>query len=156
MISDLGHSFVCPPPCLITLTALLVFGEGIFATPQPTQSQSDEERNTLIYVPNESGGITEINSAGNVVFGTAPWSWRSSRYTQGVRSSRAFWFPLAHSASNSVTSWVSDIALRLNTLNFARARSIHQSRNRASGSMNYCLQKNLEGHDRFRPRFAHV
>jgi len=28
----------------------------------------------LIYVPSTAGGITEVNSAGNVVFGTAPWA----------------------------------------------------------------------------------
>jgi YVTN family beta-propeller protein len=57
----------------MALAALLFPGERIFATPQLTPSQRDDEGCTLIYVPNVSGGITEINSAGSVVFGTAPW-----------------------------------------------------------------------------------
>jgi YVTN family beta-propeller protein len=58
----------------MALAALLFPGQGIFATPHLTPSQMDDEGGTLIYVPNVSGGVTEINSAGNVVFGTAPWA----------------------------------------------------------------------------------
>jgi YVTN family beta-propeller protein len=55
--------------------AMLLFsGQEIFATPQLTPSRTDDERFTLVYVPNVSGGITEINSADNAVFGTAPWA----------------------------------------------------------------------------------
>src|SRR5207253_1573473 len=58
----------------MALAALLFSGQGIFATPQLTPSHTDDKGVTLIYVPNVSGGITEINSAGNTVFGTAPWA----------------------------------------------------------------------------------
>lgn len=57
----------------MALAALLLPGQGIFATPQLTPPQMDDEGGTLIYVPGTAGGITEINSANNVVFATAPW-----------------------------------------------------------------------------------
>lgn len=57
----------------MALAALLFPGQGIFATPRLTPPQMDDEGGTLIYVPGTAGGITEINSANNVVFATAPW-----------------------------------------------------------------------------------
>jgi DNA-binding beta-propeller fold protein YncE len=47
-----------------------------FALPSATlafPSSSEDDSFTLVYVPGVSGGITEINSANDVVFGTAPW-----------------------------------------------------------------------------------
>lgn len=58
----------------MALAALLFPGQGIFATPQLTPPQMDDEGGTLIYVPGTAGGITEINSANNVAFATAPWA----------------------------------------------------------------------------------
>ena len=41
----------------------------------PAKTPSSEgDSLTLIYVPGVSGGITEISSANNAVFGTAPWA----------------------------------------------------------------------------------
>jgi len=45
---------------------------------------------------------------------------------------RAFWLPFAHSTSNNVTSWVSDIASAWTVLEFKRSRIIHLSPLRAS------------------------
>jgi YVTN family beta-propeller protein len=43
--------------------------------PAAAQGQANPTSNPpLIYVPNTAGGITEVNSDGNVVFGTAPWA----------------------------------------------------------------------------------
>jgi YVTN family beta-propeller protein len=44
-------------------------------TPAAAQVAANARSNApLIYVPGTAGGITEINSAGNVVFATAPWA----------------------------------------------------------------------------------
>jgi YVTN family beta-propeller protein len=43
------------------------------ASPLTTSPSADDEP-ALVYVPGTSGGITEINSASDVVFGTAPWA----------------------------------------------------------------------------------
>src|SRR6267378_3686237 len=54
----------------LALAALLLFGRGMFATPQQSSSPAN---GPLIYVPGTAGGITEINATNNVVFATAPW-----------------------------------------------------------------------------------
>src|SRR5882724_2728767 len=56
------------------LAALLLFGQRSFATPQGAPSVTGDRGVTLIYVPGTAGGITEINSANNIVFATAPWA----------------------------------------------------------------------------------
>jgi YVTN family beta-propeller protein len=54
--------------------ALLLFSGGSFATPQGAPPVTGGQSLTLIYVPGTAGGITEINSANNVTFATAPWA----------------------------------------------------------------------------------
>src|SRR6266404_4946810 len=54
----------------LALAALLLFGRGMFATPQQSSSPAN---GPLIYVPGTAGGTTEINATNNVVFATAPW-----------------------------------------------------------------------------------
>src|SRR6266851_6087985 len=54
--------------------ALLLFSRGSLATPQGSPSITGDQGVTLIYVPGTAGGITEINSANNVAFATAPWA----------------------------------------------------------------------------------
>src|SRR6516225_9521835 len=44
------------------------------ATTALTTSSDEDDGAALVYVPGTSGGITEINSANDVVFGTAPWA----------------------------------------------------------------------------------
>ncbi len=54
--------------------ALLLFSRGSLATPQGSPSITGDQGLTLVYVPGTAGGITEINSANNVAFATAPWA----------------------------------------------------------------------------------
>lgn len=56
------------------LASLLLFTRGSFATPQGAPPVTGNQGLTLVYVPGTAGGITEINSANNVVFATAPWA----------------------------------------------------------------------------------
>ena len=56
-----------------------------------TTSSEDDDGSALVYVPGTSGGITEINSANDVVFGTAPWPHGSSR-----------WIPALHQQSRNL------------------------------------------------------
>jgi len=56
------------------IAALLLFTHESFAIPQGARPVPGNQALTLVYVPATAGGITEINSATNVVFATAPWS----------------------------------------------------------------------------------
>ena len=60
--------------CIVMLVVALALPKGSVAAPQLTPSSIEDAPRTLIYVPSVSGGVTEINSADNVVFGTAPWA----------------------------------------------------------------------------------
>ena len=59
--------------CIVMLVVTLALPKGSVASPL-TPSSTEDEPATLVYVPGVSGGITEINSADNVVTGTAPWA----------------------------------------------------------------------------------
>ena len=55
------------------LTTLIAWLGGL--TPGAAQNTGNASSNPpLVYVPGTAGGITEINSANNVVFATAPWA----------------------------------------------------------------------------------
>jgi len=58
------------------LAAIVVFAPLVTtsATAFLTTSSSEDDSPTLVYVPGVSGGITEINSANDLEFGTAPWA----------------------------------------------------------------------------------
>src|SRR5579859_427715 len=56
------------------LATLLLFTRRSFATPQGAPPATSDPGLTLVYVPGTAGGITEINSADNVAFATAPWA----------------------------------------------------------------------------------
>ena len=58
----------------MVFAALLLSTRGSFATPQGAPPVPSNQSLTLIYVPGTAGGITEINSANNVAFATAPWA----------------------------------------------------------------------------------
>lgn len=55
------------------LTTLIAWLGGL--TPGAAQNTGNVSSNPpLVYVPGTAGGITEINSANNVAFATAPWA----------------------------------------------------------------------------------
>lgn len=56
------------------LAALLSFTRGSWAVPQGAPPVTGNQGLTLVYVPGTAGGITEINSANNAIFATAPWA----------------------------------------------------------------------------------
>jgi hypothetical protein len=58
---------------LALIGAFAVPSRGSGTSPSKTSSEEDDSL-ALIYVSGVSGGITEISSANNAVFGTAPWS----------------------------------------------------------------------------------
>ena len=61
-----------------TVMSAIGFLAAVVAIALPTQclaaSSSEDDGSALVYVPGTSGGITEINSANDGVFGTAPWA----------------------------------------------------------------------------------
>jgi len=58
---------------LALIGAFAVPSRGSGTSPSKTSSEEDDSL-ALIYVSGVSGGITEISSANNAVFGTAPWA----------------------------------------------------------------------------------
>ena len=58
--------------CFAAFIALTLSSQSSATSPAVPPSENDGP--TLVYVPGTSGGITEINSANDIVFGTAPWA----------------------------------------------------------------------------------
>jgi len=85
------------------LAAIIAFALPVSAsaTSALTESCPEDDPPTLVYVPGVSGGITEINSANDVVFGTAPWAHGSNGGIQVTRDGSRLY------VSNHETSSVS-------------------------------------------------
>jgi len=108
------------------LAAIIVFALPVAAsaTPRLTESCSEDDAPTLVYVPGVSGGITEINSANDVVFGTAPWAHGSNGGIQVTRDGSRLYVSNHETSSVSVfdTSTnvpITEIGVGLNPIGLA-------------------------------------
>ncbi len=93
------------------------------ASPMPA-SYSEGDGRTLVYVPGTSGGITEINSATDVVFGTAPWAHGSNGGIAITRDGSRLYVSNHETSSVSVFDTatnvpIAEIAVGLNPIGLA-------------------------------------
>ena len=89
-----------------------------------TTPSEDDDGPTLVYVPGTYGGITEINSANDVVFGTAPWAHGSNGGIAITRDGSRLYVSNHETSSVSVFDTatnvpITEIAVGLNPIGLA-------------------------------------